>query len=314
MTLAFALICYGSAVAVFGPPVLRRLTRRGSAPRLGVLAWLVAIAGALGAWVAATVVLVVEFAAFWDHPVDALRACLAMLSAPAHVHGGTAVQVSAFAVAAVVAAGSGGVLLRAGHLVLRLQRSTRAHGRAVRIVGRRVPGVAALVLDSPERQAYCVAGRPDTIVVTSAALDALTGPQLNAVLAHERAHLTGKHPYLMAVLRGLATALPVGLFTEGAAQIGRLLEMCADDRAAREHGPESLLGGLLAFAGGAAVPVGALGAAGTAVLARAERLADPVSRIRLATNRTALLAVIAVTVGGLLEVALGIFFCSTIFG
>lgn len=316
MTVAFALMCYGSAVAVFGPPVLRRLTRSGSAPRLGVVAWVVAIVGALGAWLMAATTLILEFANFWEHPAAALRACFAMLSAPAHVHGGPAVEVIAFALSAVVAAGLSAVLLRTGHLVLRMYRSTRAHGRAVRVVGRKMPGRAAVVLESPQRQAYCVAGRPDTIVVTSAALDALTEDQLDAVLAHERAHLTGRHIHLLAMLRGLATTLPgLRLVTEGLVEVARLLEMCADDRAVRAHGPEPLLAGMLAFVEAPGrVPAGALGAAGTAVLERAERLADPVGRIRRATDRTALLGVISLTVIGLLEIAVGIFFCSTVFG
>ncbi|MGW4739377.1 M56 family metallopeptidase, partial [Nocardia xishanensis] len=62
---------------------------------------------------------------------------------------------------------------------------------------------------------------------------------------------------------------------------------------------------------GAPVPAGALGAAGTAVLARAERLVDPATGVRRATNRTALLGVIAATVTGLFEIAVGILFCST---
>ncbi|MFI9504064.1 M56 family metallopeptidase [Nocardia sp. NPDC052566] len=316
MTLAFALMCYGGAVAFFGPPVLRRLTRKGSAPRLGVLAWLVAIAGALGAWTAAGTLLIVEFATFWQHPADTVRDIVGLIWAPARVHRGMAVEVAAFVVSGVMAAGLAALLLRTGGLMLRMRRHTHAHGRAVRMVGREVPGVGAVVLDSTERQAYCVAGRPDTIVVTSAALDALTPDQLDAVLAHERAHLSGRHAAVLAALRGLATTLPgIRLVTEGAAEIARLLEMCADDTATRAHGREPLLGALLAIVGVAdPAPAGAMHAAGTAVLARTERLLAPVSAIRRATNRTALTGVIALTVIGLLEVAIGIFFCSTVFG
>jgi hypothetical protein len=182
------------------------------------------------------------------------------------------------------------------------------------MVGRRVPGVGAVVLDSPERQAYCVAGRPDTIVVTSAAVDALTEQQLAAVLAHEHAHLSERHAGLLRLLRGIAIALPgMRLATDGEQEIGRLLEMCADDTAARRHGREPLLGGLLAIVGATEpLPAGALSAAATAVLVRAERLVAPVGVVRRATNRTALLAVMAATVVGLLEIAVGVLFCSTV--
>jgi Zn-dependent protease with chaperone function len=300
VNLAIALTLYGSVVATFGPPVLRSLTHRGIAPRLGVIAWVVAIIGALSAWGIAATVVTIEFATYWGHPKDALRSCVSFLWTPMHVHGAAATQAATFAVAALVATGTVALIARAVGVVVDMRRRTSVHARAVRLVGRPVPGIGAVVLDSPERQVYCVPGRPDTIVVTTAALDVLDDDQLAAVLAHERAHLSGRHAALSAVLRAVATTLPgLRLFTVGAAEIARLLEMCADDKAADEHGSLPLLGGLLAIVGVVEpAPPGALAAAGTAVLARAERLADPVGAIRRATTRTALLGVIAMTVTG----------------
>ncbi|MET8655291.1 hypothetical protein, partial [Nocardia aurea] len=57
---------------------------------------------------------------------------------------------------------------------------------------------------------------------------------------------------------------------------------------------------------------GALHAAGTAVLARAERLVAPVGVVARARNRTALLGVIATTVIGLSEITVGVLFCSAL--
>ncbi|WP_054812500.1 M56 family metallopeptidase [Nocardia arizonensis] len=293
MNVALGLMVYGTVLAVFGPAVLRRLTRRGVAPRLGVAAWLVAIAGALGGWGLAAGMLVTEFAAVRRHPSDAT-------------------EVVTFVVSALVTVGVVAVVLHIARVAVHLRRHTHAHGRAVRMVGRQVPGLGAVVLDSPEPQAYCVSGRPDTIVVTSAALRVLTREQLDSVLAHERAHLRGRHALLTGMLRSVATALPgVPLLAEGEVEVARLLEMCADDRAARAHGCAPLLGGLLALLGaGAPAPAGVLSAAGTAVLARAERLVEPVGPVRRVTNRTALIGVIAATVIGLSEITLGILFCS----
>ncbi|MFE9319652.1 M56 family metallopeptidase [Nocardia sp. NPDC052278] len=315
MNVAVSLMIYGSLVATFGPTVLRRLTRRGVAPRLGVLAWLVAIAGALGAWAIAAAMLIVEFATYW-YPTDTLRDCYNALATPMRLHSGLLVQLGTLTCAALVAVALLGVLAHAAQAMLYMRRKTIAHGRAVRMVGRRVPGVGAVVLDSPERQAYCVAGRPDTIVVTSAAVDALTEKQLAAVLAHEHAHLSERHAGLLRFLRGIAITLPgMRLVTDGVHEIGRLLEMCADDTAARTHGREPLLGGLLAIVGATEpLPAGALSAAATAVLDRAERLVAPVGAVHRATNRTALLAVMAATVVGLLEIAVGVLFCSTVLG
>lgn len=76
------------------------------------------------------------------------------------------------------------------------------------MIGRRIDGVDAVVVDAAERAAYCVAGHPDTVVVTSAALDSLTDRNLQAVLAHERAHLAGRHHHVLAFVRALAVAIP----------------------------------------------------------------------------------------------------------
>lgn len=79
---------------------------------------------------------------------------------------------------------------------------------------------------------------------------------------------------MVTALRGLGVVFPrLTLMTAGAAEVSRLLEMCADDAAVRRYGHRALLTGLMALAG--AAPAGALGAADVAVLSRAERLALP---------------------------------------
>ncbi|MFE7802067.1 M56 family metallopeptidase [Nocardia sp. NPDC057440] len=315
MNVALCLLVYGGVVALFGPSVLQRLTHSGAAPRLGVAAWLVAVVGALGSWLLAAGMLLVEFATYW-HADVAVRVCVDALSTPVNEAASPTLRAVSFAVAAVVITGAGVVLWRSVLILLRMRRRTLEHARAVLLVGRSRPDLGAVVLDSPQPQAYCVAGRPDAIVVTTAALDALAPDQLTAVLAHERAHLRGRHAALTAFVRGLATILPrVRLLTVGAEEIDRLLEMCADDEAARRHGAEPLLGGLIALVGaGTATPAHVMNAAGTAVVARAERLVSPASAVRRATNRTALLGVITATMMGMLEVAAGLLICSWIFG
>lgn len=123
--------------------------------------------------------------------------------------------------------------------MLRMRTHTLRHARTARVIGQRLPGTDAVVVDTADRLAYCVAGRPKTIVITTGALDALVPDQLGAVLAHERAHLIGRHHLLLASVRGLAAAAPwMRLFRDGATEIALLLEMCADDSAAR-----SMVGG-----------------------------------------------------------------------
>jgi uncharacterized membrane protein len=132
--------------------------------------------------------------------------------------------------------------------------------------------------------------------VTSAARAALDDRQLSAVLAHERAHLTGHHALIVTALRALAAIFPrLSLIAQGAEQVPRLLEMCADDVAVRRHSRRALLSGLIALC--AAVPAEALAAADLAVLARAERLATPPEESARRKSRVALTGVIAVIAG-----------------
>jgi Zn-dependent protease with chaperone function len=163
---------------------------------------------------------------------------------------------------------------------------------------------------------YCVPGRPPTIVVTTGALAVLEPGQLTAVLAHERAHLAGRHHLLLALTRSLAAVAPfVPLFARGAVEVARLAEMLADDSAARRGGAQgrrTLLTALLAMAGGTAAPRPAspalatlapaswLPATGGVVATRVRRLAEPPAPALRARYRLTLaaltLAIAAATV------------------
>jgi Zn-dependent protease with chaperone function len=158
------------------------------------------------------------------------------------------------------------VVLRRDHT------SRRSHAEAVRIVGRDDPALGVIVVDSEVPAVYCLAGRPHTIVVTSGARDALASDQMQAVLAHERAHLDGRHHLLQVLARTLAHAFPgVALFGDAARQTVRLAEVHADDVAARRHGRRTVAEALVRVAY-ARTPVGALAAGGAEVLPRVQRL------------------------------------------
>jgi Zn-dependent protease with chaperone function len=134
-------------------------------------------------------------------------------------------------------------------------------------------------------------------VVTGAAVAKLKSTELEAVLAHERAHLTGHHPNIVAALRSLAAVFPrLTLMTRGTTEVSRLLEMCADDAASRLQGRGALLSGLMALAG--AAPAGALGAADVAVLARARRLSTPPPPRARAQARAVLTSTVTIMIAG----------------
>jgi Zn-dependent protease with chaperone function len=128
------------------------------------------------------------------------------------------------------------------------------------------------------------------VVISTGALCRLGPGQMQAVLAHERAHLRGHHHLMLAVAAALAcafTAIP--LLARAAAELAVLAEMAADDAATRRHHPADLAAALvtLASAGSRAT---ALTAGGPAAIARIQRLLAPPPQLGLPV-RTARLAV-----------------------
>jgi Zn-dependent protease with chaperone function len=304
MSVAVCLLLYSLVVAVISPWVLLRLTRTGFVPWFGVVAWLVAMVCVVASWVIAAAFLITSLMRYRDQPGRLAVACLAALRRFFDGGSGPVVQAGWFTLAAAGASALAVLGWRLGRSLWRARAYSRGHAERAWLIGRRVDGVDAVVVDAPERAAYCVAGRPNAIVVTSAALDALSDRHLQAVLAHERAHLAGRHHYVLAFARALAAAIPrVTLFGKGAREIARLLEIAADDAAARSHGSQILLDALLALSTGAPTPHGAVGAAGIDVLARAEHLAAPVAARNQWTAGLLLTATTLLIAGGPLILA-----------
>ena len=151
------------------------------------------------------------------------------------------------------------------------------------------------MLDTPQPAVYCVPGRPATIVLTTGALAVLDRPQLLAVLAHEHAHLAGRHHLLVTLGKAARAGFPgVPLFSRGADEVARLAEMRADDVAARRSGRDTLLQALVAMGTGRplAAPSASLAATGGAVTARVRRLLDPPSGTSRAWHGLALAGVL----------------------
>jgi hypothetical protein len=294
------LLLYSLAVLVAGPPLLRALTRYGHAPRFGVAAWLTAIGTVVLTWLVAAGIVLIEVAGQWNYPHILAASCLVRLRGVVTVVSDSAGLAPQVTLGAMVAAAAAMAILASGRLartISRMRVRAHEHAEAVRLVGHRTGDPDVVIVEATEPAAYCVLGRPSAIVVTSAAVAALDDAELAAVLAHERAHLTGHHSLAVTTVRGLAAVFPkLTLMREGATQVSRLLEMCADDASARRHGSAPLLSGLITLC--RAAPAGALAAADVAVLARAERLAVPVADPPIVRARAALTSVIAVMIAG----------------
>lgn len=293
MTTALWLLLYGGVLTWMSPPLLGRLTRAGISPRMGVAAWMTAITAAVFAWVAAmTLIATAAIDGLTDS--SAVTLCLELFGLSEHTPlpgrlGAMALIATGLVISAVVIA-------RVGRSVLGLRSRSHDHAHAARMIGRPTGRPDVVVVDAHQPAAYCVAGRPNAIVITTAALTTLDQPQLAAVLAHENAHITGHHHQLLMVLRALAASLPgLPLFRRAAEVVAELLEMCADDTAARRHGTRPLLGGLLTLAGPHPPLAEGLAAAGTAVVARAARLASPAAAGTQWRSRVVLAATMALT-------------------
>jgi Zn-dependent protease with chaperone function len=298
MAAALLVFVWSAAVAWKVPAVLTRLTRGGGSARLGIAVWLIAMVSVLASGGIALAFLIRTAVTGWSHVARVICRSVAGGACTPVIYRSALFEIG-IGVAAVLASAAVGVLAwRYGRRLQIAQRQTRAHAEIARLTGRRLsgsgtagpgtagPGTArpdAVVLDVPQLAAYCVP--PGIIVVTSGALSILAPAQLTAVLAHERAHLAGRHHLLLALTRGLAAVFPgVPVFARGQGEVARLAEMRADDAAAERAGRRPLIEALLAMGTGTAVtpmmayPATALAAAGYAVAARVERLLDPPRR------------------------------------
>ncbi len=156
----------------------------------------------------------------------------------------------------------------------RRRRDTRAHLELLGATAVRgtVDGERVWLVPDAEPAAYTLPGAG--VVLSRGTVDALDGPQLAAVLAHEKAHLAGRHHLVLAVLGSLRTIfgwVPLLRCARGA--VAAYAEMAADDAALRSHGTRALAGALLTLhRPGVLATAHSLHAAATLVPSRITRL------------------------------------------
>jgi len=108
-------------------------------------------------------------------------------------------------------------------------------GRQARLL----PGAGQVVVtDDAAADAYTLPGLPCRIVITAGMLRALSQPERQVLLAHERAHAAGLHYLFTTAARLAAAANP--LLRPLAAATGYTLERWADERAAAVTGDRQL--------------------------------------------------------------------------
>ncbi|MBD8507623.1 M56 family metallopeptidase [Hoyosella sp. G463] len=129
------------------------------------------------------------------------------------------------------------------------------------------------VLEHAEPLAYCLPGMHQRVVVSEGALDSLSPVELEAILAHERAHLRARHDLVLEAFTAVHEAFPRVVRSKSALGSVRLLiELLADDAALHATGPSPLARALVTCSAGTA-PEGAMAAGGISTLLRVQRLA-----------------------------------------
>ncbi|WP_046470302.1 M56 family metallopeptidase [Allosalinactinospora lopnorensis] len=294
MIVATLLLAYALLLAAVGPYVVRRSRWVERAPRLGIAAWQVLSLAFIVSLVLGGLALSVPSLRLGMDLAQVLQACLVALRAQYATPGGTVIGTSGVGLAVLV-------LTRCGWGVAatlwRAIADRRRHLEMLELLGRHDRDTGAVVLEHSVPAAYCVPGVRRRIVLTSGALETLNAEQLQAVLAHERAHLRARHDLVAAVASGLAAAFPrLPLFQVIRDETARLMELAADDSAARVTHRLLAAEALLNVAGQRG-PAGALAAGGTGAADRVRRLITgvrPFGRARV------------VLAGGLLTVLLAL--------
>ena len=199
MTVAAVLVGYAACVGTLGSRVLGRARWPDRAPLLAILTYLAAGWSAVAALGLAGLTLAVHGTALGGGLSHLIGACVLRLRATYGTPGGATVAGLGLALAGAVAARTA---LTAMTHIRAAGRQALRHAQTARLVGHPEPALGAVLVEHAQPHAYCVAGRHPTVILTTGAVRALDPDQLDAVLAHERAHLAAHHHRLRATRRG----------------------------------------------------------------------------------------------------------------
>ncbi|MGV9770621.1 M56 family metallopeptidase [Streptosporangium sp. NPDC003464] len=292
MMAAVILVVYAVVAVVSLPRLLKRGEWAERAPRLAISVWLAACVSVIASVPLSALAAVIPADVIGHGLAEFFEVCAAMLSVEADLSfsgAGVALSGAALVVARVAYCGAA-VLVRA-------RRERRRHADMLTILGRHDGELGATVLDHDEAAAYCLPGRGGRTVITTAALRSLADEEVAAVLAHEQAHLRGRHHLVLTVTEAFARAFPrLPLFARAKGEVARLIELLADDIAARRHRRIHIASALVRLATGRA-PAFALGAGGETALTRVRRMLNPAAPLGRRERLAGLAAVVLLLAG-----------------
>ncbi|MDX6205045.1 MAG: hypothetical protein QOF39_1102 [Frankiales bacterium] len=247
--------------AVFGltgPPIARRL-------RPGAATWLLGVGGFLTSAAAGVSLCLLGFTLLAQAPVLAAQGHWS--DGVLRRHDPVTTPVAALALIAAVA-----LLARvAVTAVRRVQAVREAHRLADALP---THGGELAVINTPDVAAYAIPGRPGRIVATTGLLRRLDGAERRAMLAHERAHLSGHHHLHQAAALLAAAGNP--LLRRLPAATAAACERWADEKAASTYQRHTLADALTQAGTGTRLTVPAVVLPGVQdVAARIEALRAP---------------------------------------
>jgi Zn-dependent protease with chaperone function len=155
----------------------------------------------------------------------------------------------------------------------RIIRVRARHRTLVDLLARPSDPLQVEVLRDPRAVAYCLPGRPPKIIISEGAIERLSQEQMACVIEHERGHARAHHGLVLlphVAVRHVFGWIPYGRLAVPA--ISELLEMAADDYAAKRHDPLALASALVQMSVLTTSPHGSLAAATNCVPVRIERL------------------------------------------
>lgn len=221
------LIALALAVVVLAPRFLTRSAWTIDRPRTALVSWSVAVLLGVVGFVTGTTLVVMANRPITDP--------LWIGDSPSH---GLNIGVALLAVLAFVIA----VRVRPGPE----HEAVREAMRSGAAPHREIDGTPVAVLEAEHALACAVPGRSGGVLVSTGLADRLRTDELEAVVAHERAHLTQRHAIAVGVAESIERAVP---WVPGARAMARatrvLVEFAADDAAARRVGRDALRRALL---------------------------------------------------------------------
>lgn len=283
------LMTYAVIMGTVGAMSLRAATWPQRSPRLGVLTWqIMSISVLASVGLSGLVMLSPGHDAARDLSMFVTH--VRLLSEGQIAHAIPVLWCVAFLVTAITVATV--VLSSLSFAFIRARRDRTSHLSRLALIGAADDDTGAVVVNHPVAAAYCLPGAHPTVVLTTAAIDALDVHELAAVLAHEDAHLRGRHDLVLTgsgSLRRVLGVLPV--FRWSHEEQARLLEMVADDAAAKTASARTVASAMFQMAD-RSIRLPALGAGGCHTAERIDRLlrpAEPLSRLQ----RSAVLGAVA---------------------